>query len=935
MPNQANYLQSSLSVAQKEELLEVLARQSGGSVAYSKSGLSTAFSFPNGHRFQFRGHEDVISIARNMNINITTLDPALTKLDGIAEVILQEKVYNALSNVFSAKNLKSMNLKSLSNMASERIFSENIFPRHMADMEEMFSIILSGDGFKQLASKYIDDNYGLDFAADVLVEANKLGMQFYNSQLIPRVNADPERDTKNSDGLIGNDVSEKIEAWILGRITSSVEKDTPVKAVIKGIHRTLNGRNVSIGLVGDEGFVKSDVMNSFVAKVIMDAVSLEKKGDDPKGVVEKLSFFDGRANRFLSKPGDSANSGLMVSQSIENSLKLLGARGRLKNVSDDDFDSLKEKMRELDNAVKNNSQDQIVQISAVNAQVSLLEGVANDISPNMIVGQRVIDDILNATSMKFVAGKSVNESFEATRNIEMHVKNAKESVDTSLEIAKKYMPTIASEVNSEWNTLFYKGNSVPYGVDPEDVLSRLENLTEGIPRKVYDYGKELILDNYPVVRDTMAYFSKENASWKTVISLSEETPAFPRNEKSETQWEVANQVVLAGGLVDTFFKELHPRIKKEMGNNLSHKNVPPAIVEGVPVQPERKNKTIVKPDVVTQPEVEKKFESKDSSLVDLDVEPKQVDEEKVVVPVAKNETLDVEPEKVAVSISGKIYQDIEDTFDRITRFSLKDDDSLMMDEYSWISDQWDKIVSSGQPGTEDMLDELQYRFAYIIKHPSQSNIKNWYMQDMQRSDVGDRITSLLESIKNSAKNNSFPGLEKVVSNLTQSLFDRQGRPHINVKESVFDDVTESLFDLSNRMDSGDLGDLSKIVEQLDKRNSLYVKFTDLGDQNPENKEDIIKLFNSMVNIRDVDTLSLSNVNANLSELLLGGLDEVVANARNVEPSEASYTLYEEQDMILVGSYDETYKNMIPTPKVKDVSPKVDRDDEPSMSPSMM
>jgi hypothetical protein len=725
-----NFTQVPLTFSQREELLDVMFKNSRATQGYNPQGNLSRYTFQNGEYFDYRGKEDIYAIADRLAVDLVGMPAEFTKLDGLAAIQSHHKYFQVL---FEYSQLKSDMLRE----------EPAIFVKDFIDELSKFNIVLNVDQPEQIIESVFslpvnkeleqatynaryDDKSRNTWVSGVMNSLAKVGVEPINTQLYPRLSSEiPAHLTQDPKHPYALSDSNSVRTLLTNVAKRVLKNNLGVRAFVKAIHQVANSRNLSLqkdisstDKQQHSTFISPEVvkplMHFFKAVATSDTSLVEESLKNiSMGVSPLTARMDGRVFPVLSKQTNRRWE--MYKDTFDQRMQALQLRGKISAVSLNTIDSAHQLIKSELLAVD----DPLAIIAIMNiAQVSITKDVMKG----------------NVEKLKVVISSYVpiKEKPDPTSIIKL-----KESLDVLLEHTKKENSELQSIVKSSVDEIITALN-MPAKKDD------YQKLEESISRALLNESARVYSNTISIINDAPEPESKLDKKVKKYI----DDASKPNNVSSVN--DVIDFTVTAI-FSEHYVNTVIPRIISSQEFQLE--NVPgeiPDAADDASIEPAPQ----VVPDAVDEPPVKPEVQVVPDAVDESPVEP-----EVQVVPETVDEA-PTEPEQ-QVNIANVTlvqmkhhHQALSDLYDNIVEMAFKGDELVLPDALEWFQKRWDERVGDIASLSDELalkaLTEQSFIFSNVIGK-GRKKLDNWHLNsidvNLQWADLEKDIGSLRNSFE--------------------------------------------------------------------------------------------------------------------------------------------------------------------------------------------
>jgi hypothetical protein len=284
-----------LTVPQKEELLELLVKQSKGVVSRSPNGV-LQYKFASSPLATFTGKEDIYQLSKERFFDWETEAASNTKLDGLATMQSWQKAFEAISESiqYAPRQKGRFGYVDLPLAVSQGLYAQGIILNVDNPLALWRGLLHSDNMQERLPETFsipFDDNRRNPIVKDLLKSIESLGLQFYIPGDRIRLSKDIDESRRldkedpsliTEDGVFKQSVAEQAHRYVKANAGSL--------AFSKLVHRSCHNRNISIAGEGESASYPSEFMSPAVRRALMMTYKLAFKGLPVDATLNALSF---------------------------------------------------------------------------------------------------------------------------------------------------------------------------------------------------------------------------------------------------------------------------------------------------------------------------------------------------------------------------------------------------------------------------------------------------------------------------------------------------------------------------------------------------------------------------------------------------------------------------------------------------------------------
>jgi hypothetical protein len=562
-------LKINLSMAQKEELLEVIVNSSGGSVSYDPKGVVTTFNPSGKPSFLFKGNEDVMAFASSCSFDIFSADPVHTRLDGIADIRLSKVIFDSINSALMSAPRTSMGYDKFGHHLTQVLEGAGISCSGDIAMKDAVKVVLNRQDIEDLARKTLEFQYDktvkLTLVQEIMEAFESKGISFYSQALHKRVSSPMPANMIDKNSPTHKVSSpEKVQLIILKIAEHARSNHLVYREFVKMTHKKLYSRNIAIEHVLDqesEAPYPASSMSPDVVKTLMKSYSKILNGDKQgaQAEISQLNFHD---DDYVKMYGAKDASPEVKSAQYHDILAKKMFKAKVANSTVMEMDeksyisSLVEDMFE-----KGRGAGGITQEITRNLIISVLKSTLFSVNP------KDRESALNnlERNISLIPEKSQLEEYSKAERARVAnlVTVATNTIVSAFSAVQDLVPELVKSEIDAWNRIFPQGE-IPYGQDLGKSIVKINLMTSDMPKRLFDEGANRIRNIYPRIKgDLRDYSSKEN-EWLGIYNSGENIPKYDADSTNIQKWDSAQQTVLLASLMQHFETEIKPGIAVEI-----------------------------------------------------------------------------------------------------------------------------------------------------------------------------------------------------------------------------------------------------------------------------------------------------------------------------------------------------------------------------------
>jgi hypothetical protein len=702
------FTQVPLTFSQREELLDVMFKNSRATQGYNPQGNLSRYTFQNGEYFDYRGKEDIYAIADRLAVDLVGLPAELTKLDGLAAIQSHHKYFQVL---FEYSQLKSDILRE----------DPAIFVKDFIVELSKFNIVLNVDQPEQVIESVLllpinkeleqathnaryDDKSRDNWVVGVMNALAKVGVEPIDTQLYPRLSSEiPAHLTQDQEHPYALSDSNSVRTLLTNVAKRVLKNNLGVRAFVKAIHQVANSRNLSLqkdisstNKQQHSAFISPEVikplMHFFKAIATNDAPLLEGALKNISMGVSPLTVsMVGNVFPTLSKQAEKRWG--MYKDTFEQRMQALKLRGEVSSISLSTVD--------LAHTLIEN---ELLAANDPGAIIAIMNIAMMSITKNVMEGD--VEQLKTAIS-SYVP---IKERPDPTSIIKL-----KKSLDVLIDHTKKEKSELQNIVTSSVGEIVAALN-IPVKKD------HYQKLEANISRALLNESTRVYDSNMSIINNTPEPDGELDKKMKTHID-----DTLKPNDISSV-----NNVI--DFMVTAIFSEHYvstviPRIISSQKVQIT-----PEAVDETPIEPEPK----ITPEAVDETPIEPEPEITPETVDETPIEP--------------------EPKTSIANVTlvpmEHYHQALSDLYDNIVEMAFKGDELVLPDALEWFQKRWDERVGDIASLSDDLarkaLGEQSFIFSNVVGK-GRKKFDNWHLNsidvNLQWADLEKDVNSLRSSFE--------------------------------------------------------------------------------------------------------------------------------------------------------------------------------------------
>ena len=248
MPSPTRYY---LTVAQIEELLDILVPMAGGLAGYTQDGRRSSYVFPGGLQHEFVGNENIAELASVWGLDVQMLPPSLSVLDGLAHMQALHACSDALFKAIEGAARDRSGYVHLNASLTSELNAAGVSLSLTDPHDQYWTEVLAIPSVRaRLESTWTyphDAGKRTDAVNAIMSVLGAMGVDIYQLEKTPRVSKQiaPEKRQDPSNPYRITDASMLRES-LLKMAEKSLQGGLGAREFIKNVHHQCYARNITL-----------------------------------------------------------------------------------------------------------------------------------------------------------------------------------------------------------------------------------------------------------------------------------------------------------------------------------------------------------------------------------------------------------------------------------------------------------------------------------------------------------------------------------------------------------------------------------------------------------------------------------------------------------------------------------------------------------------
>lgn len=712
----ARSIEASLSVSQKEEVLEILVAKAGGKMVYSSNGMGAGYFLPGDNvATRFTGKEDLIAIAEKANIDIFDIPHEEAKLGGLGKIQNINALWKVLNDAITSAPRKQHGYDDFASHLLSSLSEQDFQLAIPSGSRELLIDVLETPLIRKHLIKTFEQRYTSKLT-EALTKAILSSLETMGAPIEHKATAKMAKlkDAFRTDPKAPYKVTVRasLDDFFLRTAEMLTKQDASARVFINSVHRAAAKRNLTFtsGESPDSVWLPVDYMPPQVKMIFVDIYSSLKRGDveNARKRLNDIRIFErppyhsyiendyrtmiaerleGRFHGYVNQ----ISSQLVLAKGIEQAQ--VKAIEELRDSAVELFGDGKEfvdVMKSL-SIVESASKPALYSTNSKNAHHALnLTGTS-------------ITSLINEQSspIEHAALRNKAESFVADMKSKLEV-----VIDASDD------DHIKQRLSMAFDAAFDGNGKLRQGVRPEHAYSLATDALEHVTNEISQNALQSIKARLNRVGTSLEQYSsmEGNESWAGVLNNARVVPEYSGDHVSHIS--TLERIIVTNELLDTYEKEILPTFSV---NTLSK---PEPVVEA---------KAEPLPTESSEPKVER-----------IAAAP-AVEIEKSLSDTAPQE------ESKSNAMRARL-REIENT---LTDIPFDNEMELVLpDEFDWLNKKWADIVptSIDDDDLPAILNLASNAFSQLLQRPHRRNMKEWFLHSVELDGKNKDIEIALKSL---------------------------------------------------------------------------------------------------------------------------------------------------------------------------------------------